>query len=816
MKGLMLLAMRIGDKPIALLSLIFIGLALFSGFSWQAQQLSGEQSEIKNQSQQQIARMVVETVTQHISALNSQMASLAQSPQLIAAMTDNDVTQIQAQQNALKFALPQAQTVCLFNADVDQPDDNACLPISFATLTSLRQAKQDGHADIAMISLTTDKAHALLAQRIVDSSGQVKGVLVVALKPDLISNLILKDYGLSGYVELQQKTKQAVVKLASQGDAGLKQNKPLFTQTIADTYWQVAYWSKVSESSTASWLVMVVVLVIVMFMLLLRELWQSLLIRADASSLRQAIKDLQSSKLKPKYHLAHSVFQDVIDEVQTVVHEMVTASTGKVVTQKKQPTSPLEIHAASVDAVVQKRQEIEIDPAIFKAYDIRGIVGTNINENIVKLLGQAIGSEAQNRSKKRLVVARDGRLSSESLSKALVEGLVSTGCEVVDIGQTATPLMYFACEKLGTQSGVMVTGSHNPSDYNGLKILLDGNNLAGDELKGLYQRIKQGNFVSGNGSKSMADVVDDYIKRIVGDVRLTRSIKVVIDAGNGVAGLIAPRLLQELGCDVIELNCEVDGTFPGHHPNPSQPENLQDLIKTVAQYDAELGIAFDGDGDRLGVVDASGNPVWPDRLMIMFAQDVLSRQPAATIIYDVKSSTSLADSIMRAGGEAVMSPSGHSIIKNKMREIDAQLAGEMSGHIFFKERWFGFDDGLYAAARLIELLASDPLERTPTEVFAAIPNRENTPEIVIEMAEGENHVFMEQLVSEAHFTGAQVTLIDGIRAEYSNGWGLVRASNTVPSISLRFEADTVENLHYIQQQFKQQMLQVKPTLTLNF
>lgn len=812
---LMLLAVRIGSKPIAVLSLIIIGLALFFGFSWQAQQLSGEESDLRNQSQQQIANILFETVTHTVTALNSQMASLAQSPQLIVAMTDNDVTQIQAQQDALRFAIPQAQTVCLLNADVDQPDDNACLPISFATLTSLRQAKQDGHADIAMMSIATEKAHVLLAQRIVDSSDQVKGVLVVALKPELITDLILKEYGLNGYVELQQKTKQAAVKLASQGDARLKQTKPLFTQAIDDTYWQVAYWPKISESSATSWLVMVIVLGIVVITLLLRELWQSLLIRADASSLKQVVKDLQYSKLKPKYHLVHRELQDVIDEVQTVGHDMV-AGPKKTRAQKQQALSPLESSPEPVEAVIQKPQQIEIDPAIFKAYDIRGVVGTNINEAIFKLIGQAIGSEAQSRGRTRLVVARDGRLSSDGLCKSLIDGIISTGCGVVDIGQTPTPLMYFACEHLNTQSGVMVTGSHNPSNYNGLKILLDGYNLAGDELKGLYQRIQQYDFLSGMGSKSTADIVDDYIKRVVGDVRLSRSVKVVVDAGNGVAGLIAPRLLQELGCDVIELNCDVDGTFPSHHPNPSQPENLRDLIQAVAQYDAELGIAFDGDGDRLGVVDASGHVIWPDRLMIMFAQDVLSRQPAATILYDVKSSNNLADSIMRAGGEAVMSPAGHSIIKNKMREMNAQLAGEMSGHIFFKERWFGFDDGLYAAARLLELLASDPLERTPTEVFAAIPNRENTPEILIEMAEGENHVFIEQLASEAHFTGAQVTLIDGIRADYSNGWGLVRASNTVPCISLRFEADTVENLHYIQQQFKQQMLQVKPTLTLNF
>jgi phosphomannomutase/phosphoglucomutase len=459
---------------------------------------------------------------------------------------------------------------------------------------------------------------------------------------------------------------------------------------------------------------------------------------------------------------------------------------------------------------------VELDAKIFKAYDIRGIVGQTLNEQIMMVIGQAIGSEAKDQGQTRLVVGRDGRLSSDSLAKALIDGIVASGCGVVDIGQVPTPLVYFACEHLGTHSGVMVTGSHNPPEYNGLKIVLAGKAIDGEALQQLYQRIEQEEFHFGSGSKNVANVIEDYIDRIVSDVKTTRSIKVVIDCGNGVAGIIAPKLLQALGCEVIELYCDVDGNFPNHHPNPGQPENLQDLIVAVQQHEAELGIAFDGDGDRIGVVDVNGQPIWPDRLMVMFAQDVLAKQPGATIIYDVKSSNLLAEAISRAGGEGLMWRSGHSIIKNKMKEVNAALAGEMSGHIFFKERWYGFDDGLYTACRLLELLASDPLERTPTEVFSAIPNRENTPEILIDMDEDESRLFMQQLVDEAQFSGARMTTIDGLRADYPDGWGLVRVSNTMPGLTLRFEADTVEDLHYIQQQFKQKMLQVKPTLTLLF
>ena len=432
------------------------------------------------------------------------------------------------------------------------------------------------------------------------------------------------------------------------------------------------------------------------------------------------------------------------------------------------------------------------------------------------MIGQAIGSEALDKEQPRLVVGRDGRLSSDELSEALIEGIMASGCEVVDIGQVPTPLVYFACEHLQTHSGVMVTGSHNPINYNGLKITIGKKPLFGASLQQLYQRILQGNVHTGEGSRSSIDVVDDYIAQITSDVHLIRPLKVVVDGGNGVGGPVASKLLTALGCDVIELYCDVNGEFPNHHPNPSEPANLQDLILAVSRSGAELGIAFDGDGDRLGTVDADGNIIWSDRLMIMFAQDVLSRLPGSLVIYDVKSSGLLGDAILAAGGEALMWQSGYAVIRDKMQETGAPLAGELSGHIFFKDRWFGFDDAIYTASRLIELLARDPLERNSTEIFAAIPARESTPEIIVEMEELECQKFIQQFVAEASFQGAKISTIDGLRADFASGWGLVRASNTVPGLTLRFEAETQESLQEIQQQFKQQMLQVKPTITLLF
>ncbi len=818
MSRLSKLALKMGGKPIALLTLVVICIAVIVGFLWQYQQTSSHQQQQQALIHQQTAQMIHAAVESRIQALSQQMASIAQSSQLSTVLARNDQSLTELQQRALENLIPDAHKICLLPADIDKPDANACIPITFATLGSLRQAKEDGRSPMAILQLGTDTAHLLSTHSIKDATGKVVGILVVTLKPTVVTDLLFAEYGGHGYVELQQGIKRTT-SLVSQGDKQWKQGPASFNQPISNSHWKIAYWPAQASSSNSTMLSLLVVLAVIVLMWLLREGWQRYLFKNDTATLRQILADFKEGKLKPKYLLASSGLQHVVDDIQTLGQE-VTASSKKGATadsiNKKLGEPALVVPDKLTEVKPTEDQAVALDASIFKAYDIRGIVGQTLNEQIMTVIGQAVGSEAKDQGQTRLVVGRDGRLSSDSLTKALMKGIIASGCGVVDIGQVPTPLVYFACEHLDTHSGVMVTGSHNPPEYNGLKIVLAGKTIDGLALQQLYQRIEQGNLHSGTGSKNVAYVGDDYIERVVRDIQVARSIKVVVDCGNGVAGAMAPELLSSLGCEVIELHCEVDGNFPNHHPDPGQPENLQDLITAVQQNDAELGIAFDGDGDRIGVVDANGNPIWPDRLMVMFAQDVLSRKPGATIIYDVKSSNLLGDAISRAGGEALMWQSGHSVIKNKMTEVGAELAGEMSGHIFFKERWYGFDDALYAACRLLELLASDPLERTPTEVFSAIPNRENTPEILIEMDDGESQRFMQRLADEAQFSGAQMITIDGLRADYPDGWGLVRRSNTMPGLTLRFEANSVENLHYIQQQFKQQMLQVKPTLTLLF
>jgi len=455
-----------------------------------------------------------------------------------------------------------------------------------------------------------------------------------------------------------------------------------------------------------------------------------------------------------------------------------------------------------------------IDRSIFRAYDIRGVVGKTLTPTVVMLIGQAIGSMARARGLTQICVARDGRLSGPKLSEALIAGLRASGCDVIDIGMVPTPVLYFSTFHLSTGSGVMLTGSHNPPDYNGLKIVLGGETLAEESIQEIFARIVEGNLTHGMGGVQSVNVQDDYLDRIVSDVQTNRRLKVVVDAGNGVAGVIGPRVLEGIGCEVEPLFCEVDGHFPNHHPDPSDPRNLTELKIAVKQLDADLGIAFDGDGDRLGVVTKTGEIIYPDRLLMLFAQDVLSRTPGAAVIYDVKCTGQLSEVIVRGGGSPLMWKTGHSLIKAKMREEDAALAGEMSGHFFFAERWYGFDDGIYAAARLLEILALR--EATPDQVFDELPKGVSTPELKIEMAEGEHYAFMERFRERAKFPGARVTTIDGIRADYKDGWGLVRCSNTTPCLVLRFDAADKNALERIEAAYREQLLTIDPQLKLPF
>ena len=447
---------------------------------------------------------------------------------------------------------------------------------------------------------------------------------------------------------------------------------------------------------------------------------------------------------------------------------------------------------------------------IFRAYDIRGVVGEELTPKVAALIGQAIGSEVLAQGLREVVVGRDGRLSGPELAAGLAEGLRRAGCDVIDIGLAPTPVVYFASHHLRTGSCVAVTGSHNPPEYNGFKIVIAGQTLSGDAVTALYQRIVEGRLAQAPspGSYQQREVNDDYVRRIADDVQLERPLKVVADAGNGVAGALVQPLLEAIGADVIPLYCDVDGTFPNHHPDPSDPANLQDLVQTVKRFDADLGIAFDGDGDRLGVVTPDGTIIFADRLLMLFAADVLLRNPGAMVIYDVKCTGKLADFVLRHGGSPMMWKTGHSLIKARMAETDAELAGEMSGHFFFRERWFGFDDGLYAAARLLEILALR--EETPQEVLEELPQSISTPEIKVPVADGTPHALVSLVVSAAQsadnpFVGGRISTIDGLRVDFADGWGLVRASNTTPVLVLRFEADSEDALERIKAQFRAQL-----------
>jgi len=457
-----------------------------------------------------------------------------------------------------------------------------------------------------------------------------------------------------------------------------------------------------------------------------------------------------------------------------------------------------------------------IDQTLFKAYDIRGVVGQTLTPEAVRAIGAALGSEAAARGLGAMVVGRDGRLSGPSLRDALVDGLRSTGMDVIDIGQVPTPVLYFATFELGVPSGVEITGSHNPPSYNGLKMVLGGDALYGEGLQALRRRIERDDFVRAQvpGALRTASVETDYVARIVGDVRLARPMKVAIDCGNGVAGAVAPRLFRALGCAVTALFCEVDGRFPNHHPDPAQPKNLQALIECVRDSDAELGLAFDGDGDRLGVVTKDGQIIWPDRQLMLLAEGVLKAEPGSEVIYDVKCSRHLARHIQAHGGVPMLWRTGHSLIKAKLKETGAPLAGEMSGHIFFKHRWYGFDDGLYAAARLLELLSQTD---DASARLNALPNAVNTPELQLPMREGEHFEFVEQLKREGRFPDArEMITLDGLRVEYEDGFGLARPSNTTAVVVLRFEADSAQALARIQADFRRALWAIKPDAILPF
>lgn len=722
-----------------------------------------------------------------------------------------------AAEAAIARTLPEVLGVRLLPLDWHSVEPTAALPITNVTLDALRQARKDGRALPELIG--GGKAHVILVE-VIKVEKQPIGFLLTGIPATAIEANLQAMNSAPGFMELSQQVGDVELRVAQRGDAALKSDEPTRVLDVAETHWKIKYWEADSENPitvgllVVYWLGVAIVLaaIAVFGWLLVRALDN--LHRLDAQRLTKSLLDAHNSDATIDvngYHLA--VFQDM---AVTLARE--NWRSAPPVSQAPAPTAttaPALRRSAPQEALAAPAEtKLTVPAEIFRAYDIRGVVGKTLSVEVVRAIGRAIGSEAFDRGEQKVAVARDGRSSGPELLEALKQGLMESGRDVIDIGAVPTPLLYFATNYLSTRSGVMLTGSHNPAEYNGLKIVIAGETMSGEDIQRLRERIEKGNLLSGRGSQEAINIVDDYLAQITSDVALAQPLKVVIDCGNGIPGMIAPVLMQALGCEVVPLYCEVDGTFPNHHPDPSKPENLKDLIAAVKKHGADVGLAFDGDGDRLGVVDSDGKIIWADRQLMLYAMDVLSRHPGTDIIYDVKCSRHLARVVSGHGGRPLMWRTGHSLIKAKMRETGALLAGECSGHFFFKERWYGFDDGLYAAARLLEILAAD--FRKSADVFKALPEGFSTPELNVEMADNKKFSYIDRVAKQGQFGGGELTTIDGVRVDFADGWGLVRASNTTPSLVIRFEADTETALKRIQELFRAQLTAVDPAIKLPF
>lgn len=777
---------------------------------------------------------------------------MAATTEVIASVKSNNAIQKAQIESQMEALLPTVLKIRILPADIDNLD-NSSLP-------------HMGNADLLMIQETLKKKQVptiqgvgknrhLAITAVIKKDGVSIGVILASLKFNFLQSTFNRPHIPEGFIEL----KQGNASLAKAGNSSLKTDS-INTVKISRSPWSINYWSTHTQSVGALSVITSPIIIPVLFACLIffisyRNLSKNL--RHDQSSILKAVKDLLSGKSTGSYPISleemkaiiptmiqfkrvldneDSTFSEVISDKETDAFfdeqdHLSFLSTEPGIENNETKDKTIGNSPVSLPIQTTKQQEPNHDifipdsqplvkkdtqSTLFKAYGIRGLAGKTLTQEVVFNIGRAVASEAKEQSIKTIIIGRDGRTSSPALAESLAKGIASTGVNVLDIGLVPSPVVYFVTQHTEGKSGIVITGSHNPAEYNGLKITINGKSLAGDKIQQIKQRIDDENYLTGEAGSSEQNnmFTNEYIGTISEDIHIVRPMKVVVDCGNGAAGKIAPILLKTLGCEVIELFCDIDGTFPNHHPDPSNPDNLADLITAVQHYEADVGIAFDGDGDRLGVVDNQGKIIWPDRQMMLFAKDVLASKPGSEIIYDVKCSRHLGEQIAKNGGRPLMWKTGHSFMKVKLKETGAALAGEMSGHIFFNDRWFGFDDALYSASRLIEILSADT--RNSAEVFSDFPDSINTPEINIQLPDGENAKFMEQLISAADFNDGKIIDIDGLRVEFTDGWGLVRASNTMPVLVLRFEADNKTAFKRIQSQFKDLLIKVSPDLAIPF
>ncbi|RRJ82541.1 phosphomannomutase/phosphoglucomutase [Aestuariirhabdus litorea] len=805
-------------------------------------------------------------VNQQLRRLEAQLAGIAADAELVAAAKAQDNAALDRLEQRFASALPKALQVRVLLKGDNSLDESGPAPMNFSARDMVSKASR-GQPGIHPEVHTVGEKQLLLAVAPVreGSKGPLLGAVLVSWDARIASDLLSGFDGALGEVALVQSfdaNNARVLARTGNGDASVAP----YSRVTSNEWWRIEYRPSAElvsggpNSAVPLLLALLVALALILVSSFIAHRMFDREVRRETALLITFIQQLLERKPAQSNAFTLEMFHNIALTIgeffkQSSAHQPRPVSKPAASKTPEEAPSPpmMEVNDDEAPAendfpdtsdemapLFQSTDILDIEdidqdedlllgddygvgegndvPAsIFRAYDIRGVVGDTLQSDTVRLLGMALGSEALAQGESTLVVGFDGRLSSPEISDTLAQGILKTGCNVINIGMVPTPVLYYATHELDSRSGVMVTGSHNPPDYNGFKIVIGGNTLANEQIQALYHRIVSGDFSHGQGEFSQVDLRENYIERIRDDVAIAKPLRVVIDCGNGVAGDIAPRLFEELGCDVVPLFCEVDGNFPNHHPDPGKPANLQDLIARVQAEGADVGIAFDGDGDRVGVVTDQGKIIYPDRLLMMFAKDVVARNPGADIIFDVKCTRRLSSLISGYGGRPVMWKTGHSLIKAKMKETGALLAGEMSGHIFFKERWYGFDDGLYSAARLLEILGVE--SRSADELFAAFPEGISTPEINIEVTEESKFELVEKLVQmgrEGKFGKGSVTDIDGLRIDYPVGWGLVRASNTTPVLVLRFEADSQEALQKLQALFKQQLLTVDSGLNIPF
>ncbi len=743
----------------------------------------------------------------------------AQDPRVVTALGGADDAARVTLGDALAAGVPGALRLRLIPVGTVEPDTSVHPPLTYAAIDLLRRAGAQETPVYAEIQLggTADE-HIAIVRR-VPPSGTPIGFLHLALSPaglrERFAALAAKDLPM----ELRQVGAGAPpLVIARNGVASRPDGVDILSAAVPGARWRIFLRAKATtastESSPRSTNLVLLLGGLVLAGGLAARWWRR---RHDASQ-PNAASTVYAGALRAILAGEYPELEGLLSKSAQLPAPpvgLVFDSVAPAAAPKLQAIDSA-LGESLLPPALTAAEPSSIAPVIFRGYDIRGVAGVTLTAHAVEQIGRAIGSEAMARGQQTVAVARDGRRSSPELHQALVAGLRAAGRDVVDIGITPTPVLYFATHYLDTRTGVMLTGSHNGPAYNGLKIVLNGETLRGEAVQAIRQRIEAQAFTTGAGTYQQLDILSDYLRRISEDipVALNNPLKVVVDCGNAVAGLVVPDVLRALGHDVIELHCELDGEFPNHHPDPSQPENLEDLILAVKHERADLGLAFDGDGDRLGAVDRQGKILWADRLLMLFARDLLSRQPGAAVVYDVKCSRKLGEVIRAAGGQPIMWKSGHSQIKAKMQQTGALLGGEMTGHLFFAERWYGFDDAIYAAARLLEILTNTG--RRPEQVFAELPDLHATPELHLDMPESHHAEFMARVLASANFAPGEITLIDGLRVDYADRWGLIRPSNTTPCLVLRFEGDDHAALLAIQAQFRELLTTLEPTLTLPF